>query len=109
MTKPFEYLQESQVEKHREHLHALLSGINGVAPSGQTGVYGIARYEIMCEDHESMTDGLLAVGIPAEHDGDGSVFIFSDDYPFYAQNRICINKVAKEIIRLAIEQQQADI
>lgn len=99
MPKTFEHLQKSQVEKHREHLANLLSGINDLTVVNQTG---LMEYEIWCDNGRDLTEELTAKGIPARHNGGKQVLIFSDEYPFYAQNRVCINKVAKEIIRIAI-------
>jgi len=100
MTKPFEYLQKSHVEKHREHLARLLSDVKGVTLVNQTG---LIEYELWYEKGRELSDSLADNGIPARHSGGKQVLIFSDDYPFYAQNRVCINKVAKEIIRGAID------
>ncbi len=100
MPKTPEYLQPSQLTKRREQMANLLSGINGLTVIEQTGMID---YELWCDKGRELAEGLAAKGIPAGQSGGKKVFIFSPAYPFYAQNRIGINKVAKEIIRIVTD------
>lgn len=106
MPKTPEYLQPSLVTNHRVHLANILSNIKGLSVIEQTG---LIEYEFWCDRGRELADGLTAKGIPARHNGGKQVLIFSPEYPFYAQSRMCINKVAKEIIRIATGWQQSDI
>lgn len=105
MAKAFNGLQSSQVTKHREHIAHTLQGIHGLTVVEQVG---LTDYELWCDKGAKMAEGLNAVGIPARHSGGMQVLIFSAEYPFYAQHRVAINGVAKEIIRIAIECQEDD-
>lgn len=100
MPKKFDYLDRATVDKHRKHLAGLLDKVGGLTAINQTG---IIEYEIWHDEGRKLAEGLTEVGVPARHNGGKQVLIFSDEYPFYAQNRVCINKVAKEIIRIATE------
>lgn len=97
MPKTFDGLQKSQVKKHHEHLANILSDINGLTLVKQSG---LIEYELWCDKGRKLAEELSKAGIPARHSGGSQVLIFSAEYPFYAQNRVCINKAAKEIIRI---------
>ena len=98
MTRPIsELLQESPVEKHRQLLAQMLGGVVELIEQPD-----LHYYIFDCDAPDAVADRLKAQGVPAAVTL-GTVFVFDNKHPFYAQHRLCINKVGLAILEAVVE------